>query len=349
LIVVINAGGSGTRLWPLSVPEYPKHLLQITGDTSLMQEAYQRAKQLTDSIYIVTEAGHAHHVKDQLPELSDEAFIIEPARRGTAGCIVAGLHHIQSRHPHDEPIAFLQADHVIRDTEGFVHSFTLAAEASKKYNKVTLIGINPTAPATGFGYIHKGSAVETEDSLYEVAGFKEKPEQSIAEEYLKSGEYVWNGGYFVGSVNTFAHALEQYSPKWFEYYQDLVATESDDDYKKAYLALESDAIDYALLELDPELLVVPADFDWMDVGSFSDVHSAVDTDDDGNHVKSGKSVMVDAEDNLIINQESGKPVGVIGLSGIVVINTKNGLLIAHKDHDQKVKDVVNQLKDQAND
>lgn len=345
MIVVINAGGSGSRLWPLSTPDYPKHLLKVTGGHSLLQEAYTRAKQLSNHIYVVTEAGHAHHVKEQLPELTEEAFIIEPGRRGTAGCMLAGLHHIASRHDKDEPIAFLHADHVIRDLEGFVYSFKLAAEASREQQKVTLIGIEPTSPSSAFGYIQKEAKVKDSGLLYTVAGFKEKPDFELAREYVRSGRYLWNCGYFVGSVQTFEDAFKKFSPKWYEYYQKLQATNDEKSYKQTYLSFENDAIDYALMELDKELLVVPASFDWMDVGSFSDVHRSVETDEQGNYINCEKIALVDVENSLIINHDEHKPVGIIGLDNVVVINTPNGLLVARKDLDQKVKDIVNQLKE----
>lgn len=345
MIVVINAGGSGTRLWPLSVSEYPKHLLRISSEKSLLQEAYDRAKQLSEKIYIVTEAGHASHVKSQIPELEDDAFIIEPARRGTAGCIIAGLHHIQSRHAQDEPIAFLPGDHVIRDLEGFVYSFNQAAASSKEQSKITLIGIEPSGPSSAFGYIQKDTQLSDGGLVYTVKGFKEKPDFETAKEYVKSGKYLWNCGYFVGSVKVFKENFAKFSPQWHDYYERLLNTSNESEYKEAYLSFENDAIDYALMEKDPDLLVVPATFDWMDVGSFSDVHRAVETNEEGNHVNCEKIALVDVENSLIINQEEDKQVGVIGLDNIVVINTPHGLLVARKDLDQKVKDIVNQLKE----
>lgn len=343
MIVVINAGGSGTRLWPLSTPDYPKHLLTLTGNDSLLQLAYKRAKLLSDNIYIVTEVSHADHVKEQLPELGEESFIVEPARRGTAGCIVAGLHHVSLRHNDDEAIAFLQADHMIKDFEGFVYSFELAAEAAVEHNRITLIGIEPTSPSSAFGYIKKDNQLHENGLLYRVGGFREKPVFELAQEYMQSGKYLWNCGYFVGSASTFRSSLEQYAPKWFEYLVKLSETNSRSEYESVYTSFESDAIDYALMEKTKELLVVPASFDWMDVGSYGDVYRAVDTDKDGNHISGGNIAIEDVQNTMIMNQELGKRVGVIGLDNVVIINTPKGLLITRRDLDQKVKLIVAQL------
>lgn len=345
MIVVINAGGSGTRLWPLSTPDFPKHLLKVTGENSLLQLAYQRAKKLTDDIYIVTEAGHAQHVKEQLPELGEDNFIIEPARRNTTACIVAGLHHVAQRHSEDEPIAFLHADHIINDTEGFSYSFNLAAQAAAEHNKITLVGVEPVKPSSAFGYIQKDVKIEDGGLLYSVKGFKEKPDLELAQEYVASGRYLWNCGYFVGSVKTFKNAFKNFAAEWLKNLELLLQTKSEDEYKTTYLSFESIAIDYALMEKDKELLVVPASFDWVDVGSFSDVYRIVKTDTKGNHHNGGKAAFVDVENTMVINHETDKPVGIVGLDNVVVVNTKEGLLIIRKDLDQKVKDIVNQLKD----
>lgn len=338
MIVVIIAGGSGTRLWPLSTPDYPKHLLKINGDKrSLVQNTYRRAKQLTDKIYIVSEAGHIHHVKDQLPDLPDDAFIVEPARRGTANCLIAALAYISKRHDPDEPVASIHADHYIRDDRGFVHSFKLASEATEKYRRVVLVGVEPDYPATGLGYIQKDDLLDEGAYIFNVHSFKEKPDHATARSYLYSGDYLWNCGYFVGSVRTFRKTMERYSPDLAANYQKLVITTDPTAFKKVYLGLEPNSIDYALIEKVDDLLVVPASFDWMDLGSFADIAKAIGTDTHGNHTY-GSVELEDVENTLVQNHES-KPLAVIGLDNCVIINTPAGILVTRKDLAQKVGDV----------
>lgn len=346
MIIVIIAGGSGTRLWPLSTPDYPKHLLKINGsDQSLVQQTYNRALQLTnnDKIYVVTEAGHVHHVKKQLPDLPEEAFIVEPARRGTSSCILAALVHIgaQQHNDQDEPIAFLAADHYIRDVNGFVHSFRIASDASTEYGRIVLVGVEPDYPATGFGYIQKDGLIDEQSFIFNVHSFKEKPNHDTALAYLKSGQYLWNCGYFVGSINTFAKAMKLYAPELLRNYKKL-KTATPESYKDTYLNFENISVDYALIEKVQDLLVVPASFDWMDLGSFGDLHKAVGGDESGNYLK-GKIEVEEVENAFVQNYED-KPVAVIGLDNVVVINTPNGILVARKDLAQKVGDVSKRLK-----
>ena len=339
MIVVIIAGGSGTRLWPLSTPDYPKHLLSLEGDESLLQNAYRRASSFADAIYVVTDISHAHHVREQLPKLAEDAVIVEPGRRGTANCVLAGLHFVAQRHKTDEPIAFIAADHFVRDADGFAQSFHIAAKATSQYGRVCLVGIEPTYPSTGFGYIEKAGLVKGEDMVYNVARFKEKPPHEVAQEYVKSGHYLWNCSYFVGSFDTFMTTIKTYSPIMQANYEKLAATKSEEEFKDTYLALKSDTIDFALSDFVDNYLVVPATFDWMDVGSFQDLYDVTETNDQGNAVRGGRIILDDVQNSLVRNEED-KPLAVIGLDNVVVVNTPNGIVVARKDLAQKVGDAA---------
>jgi mannose-1-phosphate guanylyltransferase len=346
MIVVIIAGGSGSRLWPLSTPDFPKQLLKLTNDKSMIQNTYERAKRLGNEIYIVPVKDIIDQVKEQLPQLDDEHIINEPARRGTANCIMAALAHIASRHDHDEPIAFVSTDHQIRDVQGFARSFKTAGEASKRHNTIALIGIEPTFPATGFGYIERDGEVESGISVYNVESFKEKPDFNTAKRYVASGRYLWNCGYFVGSVNAFVHAMETYAPVLKVNYDALLAAgdQTGKVYADTYLTFGNEVIDIALIEKTKDLVVVPASFDWVDLGSFKDLHEASETDESGNHLR-GEGIYEDEVENAYIRNEENKPVVVIGLDNVVVINTPNGVLVARKDLSQKVKDAVKRIEE----
>jgi mannose-1-phosphate guanylyltransferase len=346
MIVVIIAGGSGTRLWPLSTPEFPKQLLKLTNDKSMVQNTYERSKRLGHEIYIVPVKDIIFHIKEQLPELDDEHIINEPARRGTANCIVAALAYIAKRHGTDEPVAFIHSDHHIRDVQGFANSFKIAAQVSQQRKVITLIGIEPTFPATGFGYIERDGEVEGDFNAYNVESFKEKPDFDTAKRYVSSGRYLWNCGYFVGSINTFVRTMEQYAPELKANYEVLMEIEdqSSKQYVDAYLNFENEVIDVALIEKAKDLAVVPASFDWMDLGSFKDLHEANESDKRGNHLR-GVGIYEDEVDNAYIRNEEDKPLVVIGLDNVVVINTPHGVLVARKDLSHKVKDAIKRMEE----
>jgi mannose-1-phosphate guanylyltransferase len=343
VIVVIIAGGSGTRLWPLSTPDFPKHLLSLTNDKSLLQNTYDRVSALTpaDHIFVVSEASHAHHVMQQLPEVPQANILVEPGRRGTASCFLFALRAIQRSGLEDQAIFFLWSDHVIRDKVGFTGTATLAAELAEKQQKMVFVGVEPTYPSTGLGYMEKGDRLPNGfKNAFELVKFVEKPDYKTAVKYLRSGDYLWNTGYLVATRTTLEREIEANAPAMWVDYQALLGAE---DFEKVYLGFESAAIDTSLSEHVTDALVVPGAFDWLDVGSFGDLHDANESDELGNHLRGG-DIYEDEVQNAYIRNEEDKPVVVIGLDNVVVINSPNGLLVARKDLSQKVKDAVKRME-----
>lgn len=344
MITVIIAGGSGTRLWPLSTSAKPKQLLKLVNDYTMVQNTYNRATTFSKEIYVIPDETIVKLLKQQLPVLDDEHIISEPGRRGTANCIIAALAHIAKNHPdHDEPIAFITADHQVRDVEGFGRSFIKAGEASKALKEIALVGIEPTYPATGFGYIERG-AETSQESVYEVKSFKEKPDFDTARKYMHAGNYLWNCGCFVGSVNTFLQTMKSSAPALLERYEALMGLDDGTkEYIDTYQSFESDSIDYALIEKAKKLIVTPATFDWMDVGNFKDLHDVNEQDEIGNYICGDKVHMIEVENAYVRNEEE-KDIAIIGLDNVVVVNTPDGVLVARKDLAPKVGDIAKKIQ-----
>lgn len=343
MIAVIIAGGSGTRLWPLSTPAYPKHLLKINSEAeSLLQKTYSRVRALADTVYVLTEQSHADHVRKQLSDMPDENFMVEPARRGTANCTAMALAKLREKHNKHEPVFVLWADHYIRDIEGFSHSIKLAATVSQMESRIVLIGIEPDYPATGFGYIQKGALFNKDNFVFNVKSFEEKPDYKKAKQYLKTGNHLWNCGYFIASIDTFEKSMKQYAPNMLANYNRLLEADNE-QYSDVYVELESDNIDSALIEKVDDLLVVPANFDWIDLGSYGDLHKVTDRDECGNY-KHGNTETDGVENSFIQNNEE-KPLVVVGLDNIVVVNTPDGILVSRKDLSQKIGELSKRLQE----
>jgi len=346
MIVVIIAGGSGTRLWPLSTPDYPKHLLSLTNPRTLLQNTYDRVRKVAEpeNIFVVSEASHADHVPKQLTEAPKENILIEPARRGTASCFLLALNEIKRRGLDDQAIFFLWADHVIRDTRGFVGTATQAATLAEKLQKVVFIGVEPTHASTGLGYMEKGDRLQNGfKNAFELKEFVEKPDLKTATHYFQSGNYLWNTGYMVTTRQTLEREIKEHSEQLWQAYQQLLTS---DDVEQTYLGFESQVIDKALSEKVTDGLVVPGTFDWLDVGSFLDLHGASEQDAEGNYLKGG-IIEVEQVTNSYIRNEQDLPVAVIGLDNVAVVATPNGILVTKKTYAQKVGEISKRFNKDA--
>jgi len=343
MIVVVIAGGSGTRLWPLSTPDYPKHLLSLTNEYSLLQNTFKRVRELapSDQIFVVSEASHAEHVIEQLPEVPKGNILIEPARRGTASCFLLAMRAIHEHGLEDQAVFFLWADHVIRDNAGFNTTASLAGELAEKKQKMVFVGVEPTYPSTGLGYMEKGTRLENGyKAAYELVKFVEKPDHKTALEYFNSGNYLWNTGYLIATMGTLQREIQGNNKALWQNYQALLDSH---DVDKTYLEFESEPIDTALSEKITDGLVVSGTFDWLDVGSFGDLHEAAGSDERGNYFR-GKQIYGDEVENSYIRNEEDKPVAVIGLDNVVVVNTPHGILVARKDLSQRVREISKRLQ-----
>jgi len=345
MIIIIIAGGLGTRLWPLSSPKLPKHLLKLSGERTLLEETYRRAGAAADEIYVLTENSHYARVKELLPGLSEDHILSEPGRRGTGNCILFALDFLRRQGNAEEPLVFIHSDHIVRALKSFGENLKKAAALSAEKRKIVLTGVVPDYNATEFGYIETG---EKEGEAYKVASFKEKPDAETAKIYLESKRYLWNTGYFAGSVSVFLDEIKKYAPAMEASYKKLSGIEDmqGSEYKERYLSLKTEAIDFSLMEKDKELLVLPAKFDWRDVGNFKDLWAILDKDGMGNTLQcpskgetGGKIFAIDTKNSFVRNEEN-KPVALIGIENLIVINSPNGLLITSPEHAHKAGEIA---------
>jgi mannose-1-phosphate guanylyltransferase len=345
--VVILAGGTGTRLWPRSRERLPKHLLALHGERSLLQTTFDRVSRLSDHVYIVTERSQVESIKAQLPTLPADHFIIEPARRGTASALGLAAVIIQERDP-EATMLSVHADHYLGHDEG-AYLETLEAEAdwAESRRSLVTVGLKPPYPSTAFGYIQVGPRMDGDTStpVYRAKAFVEKPNLQTAERYVASGDYLWNLGLFSWPVDILLAEMATYAPELEDGLQQVkrarMAGQSVDA-DRAYRALPTRAIDYAVMERTHNLFVVGAAFEWHDIGSWADLHDILRQDEAGNFVE-GDSVLIDSKNCMI--HSPNKLVAAVGLEDMVVIETEDALLICPKARSQDVKLIVERLKE----
>lgn len=344
--VVILAGGSGTRLWPRSREKLPKHLLALRGRESLLQSTFERVRRLTDAVYVVTERSQVDSIREQLPDLPSERFIIEPARRGTASALGLAAVVIAERDPNATMLS-VHADHYLgQDEDAYVRTLEAEAHWAESRGSLVTVGLRPPYASTAFGYIQVGPPLDGQEMppVYRVVRFVEKPDLKTAEGFLASGSYLWNLGLFSWPVEVLFSEMAEHAPGLFEGLQLVRRARHDRQFEQAdgaYKTLPTEAIDYAVMERTQNLLVVGAAFEWHDIGSWADLHDILQQDEAGNFVE-GDSVLIDSKNCMI--HSPNKLVAAVGLEDMVVIETDDAILICPKARSQDVKLIVERLK-----
>ncbi len=344
--IVIMAGGSGTRLWPLSRRDMPKQLLNLFQGTSLLRMAYQRIIGLVPDqrILVCTGMDYLGVVAETLPELPADNLFGEPIGRDSLNAVAWPTAVLAQRDP-QAVVAMISADHLIQPVDAYRAALDKAfAVAESNAQALVTLGVVPTSPHTGFGYLHRGEPVPGFSDTCRLRSFKEKPDSATARAYLDSGDYWWNAGMFVFRAATMLQQLEILVPQGFSLVSELVR--HPDRLAEIYPQLPKISIDYAVLEPvaagrgSAHVVAVGLPISWHDVGGFATLHDQLATDEQGNSVQ-GLAVAVDCHNNLVINSDSGgKLVAILGLSDMVVVQTEEITLICPLTESERIKELV---------
>ncbi len=345
---LIMAGGGGTRLWPLSRRSRPKQALTLVGERTMFEHAVDRIASLfqPEEIFVVTGEEHLESLLLQAPELPRANFLLEPVGQGTAPAIGLGAVHLRRRDP-QAVMVVLTADHFIRDVERFRRVLTAAAEVAEKGHLVTL-GITPSFPSTGFGYIQQG------EQLYEVDGFAvfralrftEKPSPETAFQMVESGLYTWNSGMFIWRVDRILEEFARQMPDLYDVLMQVDAVLDTPAYemtlRRLWPELSPQSIDYGVMEGARDVVVIPVDIGWSDVGNWSSMREILPADADGNVVV-GEHVGMDTRDTIVFGGR--RLIATIGLENMIIVDTDDALLICPVDREQDVREMVRRLRE----
>ncbi|HOJ42692.1 MAG TPA: sugar phosphate nucleotidyltransferase [Syntrophorhabdaceae bacterium] len=345
--VVIMAGGKGERFWPISTDDAPKPFVPILDDKSLIQLTVERINKFLpfEKIYVVLGKRHLDVAIRQLNSLPEENFIVEPEGRDTAACI--GFSAIQLLSKVKEGVMItLPADHYVVDAERFNETLINSVRFAKKGNYLITIGIKPLRPETGYGYIKAHEIFDTYNGIncYRVEKFVEKPDLKTAIEYLKDGNFYWNAGIFVWSLQSILNAIERHMPELFSgliKIKDAIEKRRWEEIEEIYWGFDKKSIDYGVMEKADNVLMLKGDFIWDDIGTWQALLRVMETDENGNFNR-GNTVLKDVRDSVIFSE--GIDIGVIGVSNLVVVASGEGVLVCDRERAQDVREIARKFR-----
>jgi len=350
---IIMAGGIGSRFWPMSRNNYPKQFIDILGiGKSLLQQTYERFTTIcpVENIYIVTNESYVDYVLKQLPKIKRTQVLAEPQRRNTAPCIAYATFKIRAINPNANMV-IAPSDHIIKDEKGFQRAMSQAFHFAETNDCLLTLGITPNRPDTGYGYIQYTpvtGSVETENGslISKVKTFTEKPNLEMAKFFLKSGEFLWNAGIFVWNMKTIVNAFKTYMPDIYLLFEEgtlLYNTDAEQDFiRKVYAQCTNISIDYGILEKAKNVYVLSSEFGWSDLGTWRSIYEHLPLDANKNAVVA--NAILENSSGCIVNVPKERLVVIQGLTDFIVIESDNVLLICHKDDEQLVRELVNEVK-----
>ncbi len=342
--VAIMAGGVGSRFWPASLEEKPKQFLDIMGSgQSLLQMTFDRFKSIIpiENIFVVTNAAYIHHINEQLPELNVHQILAEPSRNNTAPCIAYMALKLKKINP-NAVFVVAPSDHIISDSAVFLRTIEQAFDFSANHNALMTLGITPTHPNTGYGYIQFNRHDTNNDGIYKVNSFKEKPTLEKAQEFLAAGNYLWNGGIFVWSVKRILQSFELNAPEILEILEKgnaVYNTEDEQSFIDAhYPTTPNISIDYAIMEKADNIHTIPCDCGWSDLGTWASLFLESGKDENNNVIQCDR-VYTSETTNSIIRVPKNKKVVIKGLDDFIIVDENDVLLIYPKSKEQEIKEI----------
>jgi mannose-1-phosphate guanylyltransferase len=348
---IIMAGGIGSRFWPLSRKDMPKQFLDILGTgRTLLQQAFDRFSKLipVENFYVVTSTDYVDLVRKQLPEINKNQILGEPLRRNTAPCIAYAANKIKTINP-DANLVVAPSDHLILKEEEFLKQIARGLEFVASNRALLTLGIHPSRPETGYGYIQIGEKIKTQsyDNLHQVKTFTEKPNLQMAEIFVESGEFFWNSGIFLWSLPTILRAFEAHLNEvavLFSQGEHLYNTPDEKAFiNKIYSECMGISIDYGIMEKSDNVFVLTADFGWSDLGTWGSLYDNKEKDEDGN-VIAGQNVLSYGNKDCIVNMPGDKIAVLQGLDGYIVVESNNTLLVCRREDEQQIRQFVNDVQ-----